>query len=130
MVCLDSDFIINFLRNDEKTVGIFRKLKEKGVTLKTTSINGFELWKGAYRLNNEGAKNAVEKFLLSVEVIRLDEKSSRRAAEIFETLIRRGEEVDVLDVMIAAIVIGNNEELLTGNKKHFARIKDLKFLEV
>ena len=47
---------------------------------------------------------------------------------MFESLSSKGEMVDALDVMIASIAIVNNESILTMNKKHFERIKELKLV--
>ena len=49
MVFLDTDVIINFLRKEPNAVNLIEKLKEDEEPLKTTTINEFELWKGAYR---------------------------------------------------------------------------------
>ena len=56
----------------------------------------------------------------------LDKNSAILAAKIEADLRNNGEIIDVEDIMIAAISINNNETLVTRNKKHFERIKDLK----
>ena len=56
--------------------------------------------------------------------------SSRKAAEIFEHLKSEGEIIDLADIMIAAIAIVYGESLLTGNSKHFERIKELKIEKI
>jgi tRNA(fMet)-specific endonuclease VapC len=130
MVCLDTDIIVNFLRNERSAVAMLQKLKEKGHPLKTTTINSFELWKGAFRKKKVDGKKAVEECLMDLEIMNLDKSSSKKAAEIFESLISKGEMIDALDVMIAAIAISNNEKILTKNKKHFERIKELRLIEL
>jgi tRNA(fMet)-specific endonuclease VapC len=126
MVLLDSDVIINFLRNDRKSVELIRGLKEKEENIRTTVLNGFELWKGAFRSGNNKSYSAVKKFLEEIEVVPLDRRSSKKSADIFEGLRKKGEMVDVLDVMIGAISIVNNEEILTNNIKHFEKIPGIK----
>ena len=58
MVCLDSDIIIDYLRNDKKTVKKIIDLKESGIELSTTSVNAFELFKGNMRLSTESNKKS------------------------------------------------------------------------
>jgi predicted nucleic acid-binding protein len=56
----------------------------------------------------------------------MDQSSSRKAAEISAKLGSLGEPIDYRDAMIAAIVLENDLTLLTRNKLHFSRIKNLK----
>ncbi|MEK6896134.1 MAG: type II toxin-antitoxin system VapC family toxin [Nanoarchaeota archaeon] len=128
MVFLDTDVIINFLRKEPNAVNLIEKLKEDEEPLKTTTINEFELWKGAYRKKTEEAHNSVKKLLSELEISSLTSTASRKAAEIFEDLQSQGETTDVLDVMIASIAITNKEMLATQNKRHFGRIPELKIM--
>ena len=52
-------------------------------------------------------------------------ESSKKAAEIFNSLKSQGQIIDFADVMIASIAIVNNQSFLTQNKKHFENIKEL-----
>ena len=130
MVCFDTDIIVNFLRNEPKAVRIINKLIESEEQISTTTINSFELWKGAYRSKKENAKEVVETFLNNIGLLPLDKESSKKAGEIFELLASKGETVDALDVMISSIALSNNEEILTLNKKHFERIPNLKIFKL
>jgi tRNA(fMet)-specific endonuclease VapC len=125
MVCLDSDIIINALRDKG---GAGRKLiamKEEGLDLFTTSINTFELIRG---VKDEKEKEAIHlyNFLSGVEVLDFDFNSSEKAAEIFNALKKNGNLLDIADIMIAAIAMANDEPLLTENRKHFERIPGLR----
>ena len=128
MVCLDTDIIINFLRNEESSVEFFNQLVNKGEEILTTSVNVFELWKGAYKSNKKEAFKAVNDFLSKCRVIYLDEASSKKTAEILQDLTLKGDIIDVLDIMIASIAIINKESLKTNNKRHFERINELKLI--
>ena len=123
MVCLDSDIIIDFLRGDKEAVKKILEFKGSE-TLSTTSINSFEIIRGSLRLNYEKGIS----FLNSLRILNFDFESSKKAAEIFEELRKKGESIDPLDLMIASIAIINNESLMTRNISHFARIKELEIL--
>ena len=125
MVCLDTDVLINLLRNDGNTVSLIKNL-EKSNKITTTVINNFELWKGFYRTKSIKDEKASLELLNIISLLEFDEKASKKAAEIFEYLKRKGKIVDALDVMIASIVITNGESLLTFNKKHFENIPGIK----
>lgn len=123
---IDTDVLIDFLRKDEKAVKIINELKNKNEELKTTSINSFELIKGALRSNNKDAILTLSKLFGTIAILNFDFQASEKAAEIFENLRVKGELIDPLDLQIASIVILHNEVLLTRNLKHFKRINELK----
>lgn len=129
MVCLDSDIIIDFLR---KETAIVLKIKElrKSEKLSTTAINAFELFKGVPDLSEQSRYDAAEIFLNNVKMLKFTLSSAKKAAEIFNDLKSRGENIELTDVMIASICIENQEPILTRNTKHFSRIKELKLEQI
>ena len=125
MVCLDSDILINFLRKDSKTIHLFENLKLRNETLSITSINSFELIKGIPRFSNMD-QTQVFKFLNNFKIYDFNFNSSKKAADIFNDLKSRGEMIELPDIMIASIVMANNERLISNNISHFKRINGLK----
>lgn len=93
----------------------------------TTAVNAFEIFFGAYRsaMKSDNVKEAL-RLLDRLEVIPLDKLSSKIAAEISATLAAKGDALDYRDAMIAGIAIENDLTLVTRNKSHFSRIKNLK----
>jgi tRNA(fMet)-specific endonuclease VapC len=92
----------------------------------TTSINAFEIYFGAYKskMQSENLKET-ERLLDRLQVIPMDQSSSKKAAEISAKLNAIGEPIDYRDAMIAAIALQNDLTLLTRDKAHFSRIKGL-----
>ncbi len=131
MVCLDTDIIIDFLRNDKTIISKVNFLKNKDISLFTTSINSFELFKGVVNQENrEKEKLGVLTFLSGVSLLNFNFSSSKKAAEIFNLLVSKGEIIELPDIMIAAICIENQEPLLTRNTKHFSKIPELKLEKI
>ena len=114
-VCLDSDVLIELLRQNEKTKQTVESLNAEFFT---TAINSFELWFGRKK------SELVFEFLEILHLLPLDDKSARIAADLRRELERRGEPIDLRDLFIAAICITNSIELFTYNKKHFERLKE------
>lgn len=97
------------------------------VNPKTTSINTFELYYGARNSSNPKKSLAeVNSLLKSIDIIVFDNPAAQKAGEIQTELMRIGRPVNILDTLIAGIVISNDEELLTKDINHFSRIKGLK----
>jgi len=124
---LDSDIIIDFLKNDKKIIERISKIKEEE-SLKTTTINVFELLNGFLALNKK--ETFLLEFINNLKVLNFNFEASEKAAEIFNELRSNGEEIDHLDLFIASIAITNKEKLFTRNKKHFNRIKELEIEEI
>lgn len=124
MICLDTDVLIDFLRGDEKTIEKIKTLTTKKIDLSITSINVFELFKGA-RSSSYNELELVKKFITNFKILNFEINASEKTAEIFNKLKSQGEIVDSLDLMIASIVLCNNCSLLTRNVKHFKNIPEL-----
>ena len=126
MKCLDTDLLIAILRGKKEAYRTLTELDEEANEA-TTAINAFELFFGAYKSErkNENLKE-VQKLLERLEVIPMETSAAETAGAISANLLARGEPVDFRDAMIAGIAIENDLTLLTRNKAHFSRIKDLK----
>lgn len=129
MVCLDSDIIIDFFRKRDYAIKKIKELREKNIGISTTSVNTFELFRG-FIDSEKYSPEIFSRFLNNVNILHFDFDSSKKAAEIFEDLRAKGELLDLADIMIAAVVINNDETILTGNIKHFKRISRLKVEEI
>jgi len=129
MVCLDSDILIDFLKEKDYAIKIIDKLKESDNDLCTTSVNTFELFRGVVKSKDPRAIEPLNYLISYLKILNFNLNSSKKAAEIFEELMSKGETLDLADVMIASIVISNNETFITNNLNHFKRIPELKIRE-
>lgn len=124
MTVFDTNFLIDLLRGKPGTSEIADLYEHP----KTTSINAFELYYGAWRSSKpEQSLSEVNSLLNSIDILGLDMPASQKAAEIHALLVNSGKTLDVQDILIAGIVIANNEELVTRDINHFNRIPGLKY---
>ncbi|MFH1053917.1 MAG: type II toxin-antitoxin system VapC family toxin [Candidatus Woesearchaeota archaeon] len=128
MYILDSDFIINYFRNKKRNVEIINKLVGNPLNrIFTTSINIYELIKGAYNSNDFNKEfNLVQNLKRILYIIDFDEDSSFIAAELFSDLKSKGSMISEFDILVASICLKNNSVLLTDNEKHFNKINGLR----
>lgn len=129
MVCLDSDIIIEFLKNNQLILDKINDLQGNEKKISTTSVNTFEIFRGFVDYKTDSI-NRFNNFLSNLKIHNFNLNSSKKAAEIFENLRTKGELLDLADIMIAAIAISNNETLLTNNISHFKRIPELKLEKI
>jgi len=127
-ICLDTDFLVNFLRNKKEEREFIGNNEEKS-NLATTYINVFELFYGAYKSNeHENNVKAVKELINRLYILNLSEESSRKAGEILTRLEKEGNLVDFRDLLIGVIALTNNFSIKTNNVKHFSKIKELTVL--
>ena len=112
-ICLDSDVLIEILKNDNETIAKFKQLDSE---FYATSINVFEIWSG------KKEEELINHFLKNFIIIDFDEESAFLAGDIRRELKKKGEDVEMRDIFIASICISNDLELWTYNRKHFERM--------
>lgn len=115
-ICLDSDIIIELLKNNQDVIN---KIISLNATFYTTPINLFEVWYG------KSKQEGTEEFIHNIEVIDISKDIGLLAAENMEKLRKNGLLIDFRDMFIASACISKDIELLTNNKKHFERMKSL-----
>ena len=128
MVVIDSDLIISYLRKKPKfSVKYLNRLLDNEESLKTTIFNYAELLEGAYLTNNV-PKNLryIKEFLENFEILSFQLPDASLFSQIHAQLLKDGTPVGDMDVLIASIVLNNNETLVTRNIKHFSKIPMLK----
>ena len=128
MICIDSDFIIDYLRGKKEAVDFLAGVSEEIVT---TEINVFEVFYGIYTKKEISLKeeSVADSFFEAIRVLSLDENCGREGAKIFSQLEKKGAVIEQNDCLIASIIIKNGvREIISKNKKHFSRIKGLNVL--
>ena len=126
MKCLDTDFLVALLRGQPEARQKMRELDAEGRHA-TTTVNCFELFYGAYmsrekRINVEGVENLLQR----LDILAFELEASQRAGETLAALSAKGEAVDFRDAMVSAVAESKNLSLVSRNRQHFSRFKDLK----
>jgi tRNA(fMet)-specific endonuclease VapC len=141
MVFVDSDLLIACLRplvrKNPKYNQILLRARQQMEELfathsivKTTIYNLAELYKGAYKSKNVANNlRIVEKFLERFEVITPTVESSKEFARVWADLEMKGESIGVMDILIASVVMSNEDLLVTRNIDHFGRIPLLEYVD-
>ncbi len=129
MVCLETTFLVDILRGNEKAKSILESIDNENDIKAIATPSIMELISGAIANPKiKGEKDKVINFINSFAIFDLNKESSILAGEIEAGLSQKGETIEPEDIMIAAICIKNKETLVTRNKKHFEKIPDLKIM--
>ena len=125
MIGLDTSAVIDLFRGNR---GIKEFLEANKEPLAATTMSYLELFFG---LNPKDAKHGKEaeyyrEFFKSLYNIELTKDSCELSSEIFWSLKKEGKMIEQFDCVIAAMLISNGiNKILTGNPKHFEKIKQL-----
>ncbi len=116
---LDTSFIIDVMRKDDKALEKLKYFIEKRTPLIVTTPSVFEIWAGVMLCNKpDEEKNKIEEVLLGQTIFDLDKSSAEESGRIFGT-ITKNDSIEPVDAMIAGIAKTKNERVLTRNKKDF-----------
>jgi len=122
MIVADTDVLIDFLRGrgeGARRVAIELETRSFG----TTAITAFELRSGARTVQH---RTRVDTLLDAMTILPFGPEEARTAAEIRQQIESQGQAIGMADYMIAGVCIATDSVLLTRNRKHFERVKNLK----
>lgn len=126
-ICLDTDFIVDFLRNKKEEAEFIKENEDKDIA--TTYINVFELYYGAYKSAEKDANlNAISLLLNRMSILNFSDESVRKAAEILAKLGKKGELIEFRDLFIGTMALVNKYSIKTKNIRHFSKIEGLHIL--
>ncbi len=127
-ICLDTAFLIYFLRGKKNAAKKAEELENQDVELCTTAINAFELYLGACSSKNPKRRiKDVRDLLADLIILNVDEKAAEESAKLLSILTSKGEMIDIRDALIAGTMLVNDcYAIVTKNVRHFERISDIK----
>ncbi len=123
MILLDTDVCIEILRGNQKIIEKRIDCEERvAISFMTVA----ELFYGAERSKFKQKNiNAIEEFLLSIDVINTDLEILKKFGEIKSNLYKENILLPDTDILIASVTLTKCTKLITGNTKHFNRFKNL-----
>jgi len=120
MIVADTDVLIDFLRGREPAARVSAAIAAGA--LATTAITAFELRSGARTAKET---TATEGLLAGLSVLPFDARASEAAAACRRELEAEGRTIGMADYLIAGTCISRAAVLLTRNRRHFDRIRQL-----
>jgi len=130
-VVIDTDILIDLLRNVAIVVDSVSEMEGKGYLLATTIINAFELFHGAYKSKKREKNLASTKTLLKrLIILKMGLTSARNAGRMYAELEVEGRPIGLRDAMVGAITLTKGYSLVTRNTEHFQKIRGLNLIPV
>lgn len=125
MYLLDTNICIYIIKKKPiEVIKRFQKILPGQVAISSITLS--ELQFGIEKSNFPGKnRDALEKFLIPLEIISYDSEASIVYGRIRKHLESKGTPIGSLDTLIAAHAISINSILVTNNEKEFCRVPDL-----
>lgn len=121
---IDSDWVANFLKGKLDAVSLIASLPQGELAISLITYG--EIYEGIYfGTDPKKHEQSLLVFLRGVVVLPLNKRIMKQFAGIRGHLRSSGQLIGHLDILIAATSITHNLTLVTGNKRHFARIPGL-----
>lgn len=125
---VDTDWVVEYLVNREPAVTLLDRLAREGLAISVMTYG--EIYEGVlYAHDPQRAEAIFRSFLQAVRVQPLTRPVLRRFAAIRGDLRRRGQPIGDPDILIAATALQHDLQLVTRNRRDFARISALRIFE-
>ncbi|MGA1870789.1 MAG: PIN domain-containing protein [bacterium] len=121
-IILDSDIIIECLRNNHAIIASIKDYYLKGYVISYTPISLAEIYAGI----RTGEKKRVKTFFFTLNFIPIDEDIGIKAGE-YLSQYSKSHNVEIADALVAAAAYVHKAELYTLNRKHYP-MNTIKFI--
>lgn len=119
---IDTDWIIEHLKGNERITKFMKEKFEDGLTISVVSLA--ELYDGVYSSKDpKKHESALRDFVSGVIVLDITEEVCKEFGKLRSELRKKGELLNNFDLIIASTAKTYDLAILTNNKKHFERIK-------
>lgn len=127
MYIFDTTAIIELFRGNRD---LRDKLDSLGDDYGVTTISYLEIFSKIYHKKLKKEKRYFERFFVSIPLYSFDKRAAERASTALGDLYRRGAPINLLDVMISGIALGNGAEGIITKDKDFTIIGEISDLEI
>lgn len=114
---LDAPFLIDLLADDAGAVAKLEEIDDRLLTVPTLAYT--EVGVGIDPDTPSGQR--FETVMDQLTLVPYDAEAARRAVDIQRQLLRQGDSIGTIDVMIAGIALARDEPVVTRNADEFAR---------
>ncbi|MEJ5294882.1 MAG: type II toxin-antitoxin system VapC family toxin [Fimbriimonadales bacterium] len=122
---LDTDAIIAILRASPEVRSRLEQAQREGKPVFISALSYYETKRGLIRAGAIRQAQDFEKLCERIGILTLTKAVLDRAAQMYADLAQQGQLIEDADILIGATAIEYGLVLITGNRRHFARIEGL-----
>ena len=125
---LDSNICIACLRRKPWALKALSSVTPASVAISAVTLG--ELHLGVHLTDHPALEEAkVQAFLRPIQVLPFGQEEAQQWALLEARLRKQGNRIEAEDGMIAATALATSRTLVTGNTKHFSRVKGLRIID-
>jgi len=124
-IVVDTDVLIDYFSGAEPAAKAVARLVDED-RLAVTTLTLFEL---ACGVSTKEQLHDLELLSQAALVVTLDSYAALRAGAVYRELRAQGKLIGVADLLIAGCCLAAGLPLLTRNREHFGRVRELKLLQ-
>ena len=127
-VIVDTDVVVDYLRGRQPGGSLYSKWRKKAKVV-LTSVVAFELLLGAKLSSKRDERlSEVQSLLDQHEISSFDADAAHVASDIGTELRKKGQTMEVRDLLNASICVARNMPMLTKNRSHYERVPALRIV--
>ncbi len=130
MILIDTTVAVDFLRGEKETKSRINSIQARGDSIGISTISLFELVHPLRHRKLAEQERLVRSFVHQLSLLALDSAAANESAEIMGSLLRVGQPVNALDVLIAGTAVANGVEMVLSNDEDFEKIANVSDLKV
>ena len=130
MIAIDTSVAVDFLRGKEPSVSNLEFELEAIDIVGISSVSLFELLHPIYHRKLTTQEKVVKSFVRRLRLLPLDSDAAEESAKIMGSLLRIGQPVNALDVLIAGTALSNGAEKVISADRDYEKIGRVSGLKV
>jgi tRNA(fMet)-specific endonuclease VapC len=126
---VDTDWVIHYFNGHTEIISRIQEFGAQGLALSFISLA--ELYEGVfYSRDPDKSEAAVQAFLRGVELLGLDDETTRIFGRERGRLRAQGQSIGDFDLLIGVTAVRHGLAILTNNRRHFELIEDLQIISI
>jgi predicted nucleic acid-binding protein len=130
LIVIDTTVVVAFLRGEPRSVSAIKSVLEQRDSLGISTVSLFELLHPIHHRRLAKQERTVRSFIHQLRLLPLDTEAAEEAAKIMGGLMRIGQPVNALDVLIAGTAVASGAEKLLSSDRDYEKISKVSDLKL
>jgi tRNA(fMet)-specific endonuclease VapC len=130
LIVIDTSVAIAFLRGEKSSVSKLEGFQKHANPVAISCVSAFELLYPIHHRKLFEQERVIKSFLHQLSVLSFDSASAEESAKIMGSLLKAGQPVNALDVLIAGTAVANGAESMVSMDRDYDKIAKVSDLRV
>jgi len=122
LIVIDTSVAVSFLRGEKASVSIIESGQKATDSIGFSAVSFFELLNPIYHRKLDAQEKIVKSFVHQLRLLPLDADAAEESSKIMGSLLRIGQPVNALDVLIVGTAVANGAEKVISKDRDYEKI--------